>query len=269
VSDTIHYGVKEKNQATNELDVLAEEIRMIGYTTLDAGYTEQELDTFSSKFELAKESYSGFLQSRNIDAKAINENDVIRVLPLHDELFWKIAFNDRLNELLERLLGSYFILNQINGLINRKNNSQYHQSKYHRDLPYQHFTSSRPLAINALFAVDDFTIDNGATRVIPASHHREQFPPEQMVGKVEEQVTVKRGTYIILDCMLYHAGSTNRSQTDRRAINNVFTMPMFRQQIHLPSLIGTPEKFSDTQKRILGFDLKEYDSLATWLESRS
>ena len=39
----------------------------------------------------------------------------------------------------------------------------HHQSAFHRDLPYQHFTSSRPIAINALFCADEFTNENGAT----------------------------------------------------------------------------------------------------------
>ena len=39
---------------------------------------------------------------------------------------------------------------------------------------------------------------------------------------------------LVLDCMAYHCGGTNRTALDRRAVNHVYTIAMFRQQIDLP-----------------------------------
>lgn len=39
-----------------------------------------------------------------------------------------------------------------------------------RPVLYQHYVSSSPLAVKALFCVDDFTHENGSTFVLPASH---------------------------------------------------------------------------------------------------
>lgn len=263
------YGVHEQQPGDSALDIMEEQIRLLGYTSLDAGYTDEQMDAFSALFNAAEQAYAQHAEQNGHDLKALNENDTIRLLPAQQSEFWKIVFNAQLHKLLERLLGGYYILNQANGLINRGNNSEYHQSKYHRDLPYQHFTSSRPLAINALFALDDFTLENGATRVIPASHKREAFPPDALVREVETQVTVKRGTFVVLDCMTYHAGSTNTTATDRRAINHVFTIPMLRQQVHVPSALGNDVSFDDNQKKILGYGLEEFRSVDAWFETRS
>lgn len=263
-----HYGVHEQGLGDTLLDVMEEQIRLLGYTTLDAGYSDQEMNEFSALFDTAAARYAQDAEARGHDLKALSENDTIRLLPAEQPEFWKIVFNPILHQLLNRLLGSYYILNQANGLINRGNNSEYHQSKYHRDLPYQHFTSSRPLAINALFAVDDFTLENGATRVIPASHKREGFPPDALVKQVEQQVSVKRGTFVVLDCMVYHAGSTNKTECDRRAINHVYTIPLLRQQMHLPSVLGDGAGFDDQQKKILGYGLEEFRSVEDWLNAR-
>ncbi|WP_436399650.1 phytanoyl-CoA dioxygenase family protein [Roseobacter sp. S98] len=262
------YGVQQESPGATRLDIMEEEIRLLGYTTLDAGFTVEELDRYSDLFDQTADKYAAQALNQGYDIQKINEGDTIRVLPAHEKAFWDIVFNASLHSLLERLLGNYYILNQVNGLINRRNSSAYHQSKYHRDLPYQHFTSSRPLAINALFAIDDFTLENGATRVVPASQHREAFPPAALVKTNEKQIEVPRGTFIVLDCMLYHAGSTNRSTRDRRAINHVFTIPMMRQQFHLPSILGDNTDFSDNQKRLLGFGLEEFQSVETWFQSR-
>jgi ectoine hydroxylase-related dioxygenase (phytanoyl-CoA dioxygenase family) len=88
------------------------------------------------------------------------------------------------------------------------------------------------------------------------------------VHDVEKQVTVKRGTFIVLDCMVYHAGSTNTTQHDRRGINHVFTIPLLRQQLHLPSILGDGAEFDGTQKKILGYGLEEFRSVDAWLDTR-
>lgn len=262
------YGVKEEGSARDEIDICAEELRLLGFTTLHSGLDSQALDRLADAFEQAAARYQAEAVARNVDLKAIGEHDTLRVLPAMAPAFWDVVFNDRLHKLISNLLGDYYILNQVNGLINRAN-SAYTQSAYHRDLPYQHFVSSRPLAINALFALDDFTLTNGATRVIPASHKMEIFPSEETVKRNERQVEVPRGTFIVLDCMVYHAGSSNRSTGDRRAVNHVFTIPMLRQQVHLPSIVGEEGSFSEWQRKILGFGLNEFRSVDEWFSSRA
>ena len=262
------YGVKEEGNARDEIDICAEELKLLGFTTLDTGLDSAALDELSDAFERAVASYQARTSAKNLDLRAIGEHDTVRVLPSMAPEFWDVVFNAKLHTLLTRLLGDYYILNQVNGLINRAD-SPYTQSAYHRDLPYQHFVSSRPLAINALFALDDFTLANGATRVIPASHKMEIFPSEETVRRNERQIEVPRGTFIVLDCMVFHAGSTNKSTHDRRAVNHVFTIPMLRQQIHLPSIVGEDRNFSEWQRRTIGFGLNECRSVDEWFALRA
>lgn len=269
MNEIARYGVKEASAARDDLDVRVEELRLLGYTTLDSGLSQQALDKLSATFNQAEASYKRNAAERDIDLAAIGERDTIRVLPAIAPEFWDVAFNERLHRLLSQTLGDYYILNQVNGLVNRANASRYSQAAYHRDLPYQHFVCSRPIAINALFAMDDFTVENGATRVIPASHTREVFPSDDTIRRIEKQVVVPRGTFIVLDCMAYHAGSTNSSSADRRAVNHVFTIPMLRQQLHLPSVVGAAAALTDWQKKVLGFGLDEYRSIDEWFASRS
>ena len=263
------YGVKETAVARDEIDVLIEDLRLTGHTTLDAGLTGDQLDALSSDFDAAEVKYAEQAASAGYDLSTIGERDTIRVLPKYAPAFMAIAFNERLAQLLSRMLGGYYILNHVNGLINRANGSKYGQASFHRDLPYQHFVSSRPLAINALFALDDFTAENGATRVIPASHHREDFPSDETVRRRQVQIAVPRGTFIILDSMLYHAGSTNHTDRNRRGVNHVFTIPMLRQQLHLPSILSDFPGLSADQKKILGFGLDEYRSVDAWFGARA
>ena len=93
--------------------------------------------------------------------QSLNEHNGIRAPFLIDKtgIFVKLVTNDKLLQLVSKLIKGSFYLNQQNGIINPAGNT-YNQGMWHRDLPYQHFTSSSPLGINALYCVDDFTIEN-------------------------------------------------------------------------------------------------------------
>jgi ectoine hydroxylase-related dioxygenase (phytanoyl-CoA dioxygenase family) len=151
-------------------------------------------------------------------------------------------------------MGAGFILNQQNGIVNPAGAKTYSQSSYHRDLPYQHFVSSRPLAINALFCLDPFTLENGATFVIPASHKQEAFPSDPVIAAQAKQIEAPAGSFLVLDCMTYHCGGINRSAQDRRGVNHVYTIAMMRQQIDLPAYLGDDFTADLRMRQLLGFN---------------
>ena len=165
--------------------------------------------------------------------------------------FLQLACNLRVLALCERLIGPGFILGQQNGIVNPAGAKQFSQSAFHRDLPYQHFVSSRPLALNALFCLDAFTVDNGATMVIPASHKQEAFPSERVLAAHTKQIAAPAGSFLVLDCMTYHCGGSNRTAQDRRAVNHVYSIALMRQQIDLPAPISAPTSRPTTAARQL------------------
>lgn len=262
VSDAVsRYGVLQQNQASSETDIALEELSLLGFAKLDSGFTPEFVEELSRRFEDARIRYPGMAGPFDV------EPDVIRVLPILDDVFFTVLFNDRLHELLGKVLGDYYIVNQVNGLINPAGSSDYSQSPWHRDLPFRHLTMSRPIAVNALFALDDFTIENGCTSVLPGSHKVENFSSDDVVLRNALPVTAKAGTFILLDCMTYHRGGINRSGGDRRAINHVFTIPAWRQQLHLPSIFGPDVDLSPEQKKILGYGLEEFRSHEDWFRN--
>src|SRR3546814_6390326 len=94
-------------------------------------------------------------------------------------------------------------------IVNPAEHQSYGQGLFHRDLPHQHFVSSRPLAINALFCIDAFLEANGATLVVPASHKEERFPTDGIVSATQTPVEAPRGSFLVLDAMVYHSGGVN------------------------------------------------------------
>jgi ectoine hydroxylase-related dioxygenase (phytanoyl-CoA dioxygenase family) len=262
------YGVKERTQESDDvIGPAVESLRLLGHAVVDGGYAPAELKALSEAFNRAHRMQ---LAKHGADAlAAIDEHNTIRAPLSLEPVFLKLCTNPVVLKLCEALLGDRFILNQQNGIINPPHGAKYNQGAYHRDLPYQHFVTSRPLALNALFCLDVFTVENGATKVISGSHKQEAFPSDGAVEALEAQVVAPAGSFIVLDGMVFHSGSVNRTAVARRAVNHVYTLPFIKQQIELPTLLGDKYRGDPVLRHLLDYDNEPTRSVATYYERRT
>ena len=98
----------------------------------------------------------------------------------------------------------------------------------HRDDNAFFFKHPRPPAvINTMWALDDFTEDNGATQLVAKSHlwdDQRQVDPASAVPAV-----MPRGSLLIWDGALYHGGGTNNSRQSRTGIILAYNLGWLRQ----------------------------------------
>ena len=66
---------------------------------------------------------------------------------------------------------------------------------------------------NSVWMLDDFTTENGATRMVPGSHRWGRMPPPGLVRAParEEIVTGKAGTVVVMNAHMWHGGTANRT----------------------------------------------------------
>lgn len=261
----LFYGVLQQDRFEAIEEEIAEQVRRLGYATLDSGYTPAKLQKISEAFECVRDRYVDMWGETRL--RGLNELHTIRALLTHgDETFIQLAMNPNLMAVLRKLICGKFILNQQNGVINPPAET-YNQGAWHRDLPYQHYVSSSPLAVNALFCVDDFTLDNGSTFVLPASHKAITFPSQKYLQRNAIQVEAKAGQFIIMDCMVFHSGGSNKTALERRAINHAYMIPYFKQQIDLTKSISV-DGLTNEEREILGFNYQMPASVGDYLISR-
>ncbi|MDX2477978.1 MAG: phytanoyl-CoA dioxygenase family protein, partial [Gammaproteobacteria bacterium] len=259
------YGILQQNMSDSVIAEAEEQVRDLGYAILESGCSAVEIQNISEEFNRTRERYIETYGEKRLTN--LNEIHTIRSPLIHGgPEFLQLALNDNLLSILRKLIPGKFIINQQNGVINPPQKT-YNQGAWHRDLPYQHFVSTKPLAVNALFCVDDFTFDNGATYVLPASHKSEAFPSVNYVRRNAYQVEAKAGSFILLDCMLFHSGGFNKTQVERRAVNHVYNIPYFRQQINISKNMNG-NILSEEAKDILGFNTIEAASISDYLTSR-
>jgi hypothetical protein len=259
------YGVLLQETSDSVFDTVAEQVRNLGYAVLESGYSDSRLAKLSVEFDKTRARYIELYGEFRL--KELDEFHTIRAPLVHgDDAFIELALNENLISVLSKMILGKYILNQQNGVINPPQEA-FNQGRWHRDLPYQHFVSTRPLAINALFCVDDFTVRNGATFVLPGSHKSEKFPSPGYVKRNAIQVEARAGSFILLDCMLFHAGGYNGTQLARRAVNHVYTIPYLKQQINLPMNLKSTD-LSAEAREVFGFDYQESASIMDYFSRR-
>jgi ectoine hydroxylase-related dioxygenase (phytanoyl-CoA dioxygenase family) len=256
------YGVKETTSVASELDRNLEEIAVNGFTIVEDVLDASQLGEAARRIDAVYEAQAAEVGGAD-NLRRINDEMIARCMLAYDEFFLGLATNAKIVAVLERLLGDYFTLLQQNAITNEPGRYNY-QTSWHRDLIYQHFVPSRPIAVSALVCIDDFSETTGGTCVLPGSHKVERFPSKDFVQKHERVAAAKAGSAIVFDSMLFHRGGVNRSRGPRRGLNHLYGLPFIKQQINLPRMLGG--KYSDDKflSRFLGYESEPASDVREW-----
>jgi ectoine hydroxylase-related dioxygenase (phytanoyl-CoA dioxygenase family) len=115
------------------------------------------------------------------------------------------------------------------------------------------FPSDYEVQCNTIWAMTDFTAENGATRVMPGSHRFEDRL--QFQESDTEPAEMPRGSILFYTGKLYHGGGANRSAATRMGINLTYAVSWLRQEenqyLSVPRevALGLPEPLL----RLLGY----------------
>lgn len=114
---------------------------------------------------------------------------------------------------------------------------------------------------NSIWLLDDFTAENGPTRVVPGSHQRGTLPKDEMRDPAaphpnEVTLLAPAGTVVIFNSHLWHGGTLNRTAARRRALHAYFCHRTERQQLDQQRFARaqTRARLSAAARYVLGID---------------
>ncbi|WOJ97850.1 phytanoyl-CoA dioxygenase family protein [Congregibacter brevis] len=155
---------------------------------------------------------------------------------------------------LDRLLKPNYLLSQAQ-VINIMSDSP--AQPLHTDDGFYPWPSPKPvLSVATVFAIDDFTEDNGATVAIPGSHlWGEGRYPEDSDTRVK--AVMSAGSCILFLGNLWHGGGENYSGESRMAFTGQYCEPYLRTQENyfLSVSKGTAAAVSEDMRRLLGYSI--------------
>lgn len=259
------YGVIAAREEGDELDTKVEELTRLGYTRVDSGLGAERIEELRTTLAGVYTRQAEALETSSLEGS--NDADVARALLAYDPVFLDLATAPALIDFCRRVFGESFVLLQQNGVINRPSREHF-QLRWHRDLPFQHWVASKPIAIAALFCLDDFNATTGGTCALPASHKHEEFPSDAFVRRHEQVMAAPAGTFIVMDAMMFHRAGRNSSDEARRGINHLIGLPFLSQQIDLPRMLGGAHADDPFLARYLGYQWGPAESVESWRSQR-
>ena len=164
----------------------------------------------------------------------------------------RITDHPRVLALLDRLLMPNYLLSmlQVINILPGEAAQMLHSDDSFYPLP----RPRRALGCATIWAIDDFTADNGATDIIAGSH---LWGPERPDPTDREPVVMSAGSCVFFLGTLWHGGGANRSAQPRLAVTAQYCEPWLRPQEAFTLSINrdTVREVSEDIRRMLGYSI--------------
>lgn len=113
---------------------------------------------------------------------------------------------------------------------------------------------------NSIWLLDDFTELNGPTRIVPGTHLSKQLPDEVLYDPFAEhpdeiKITAPAGSVFIFNSHVWHGGTQNLTDRDRRSVHSYFCALDQPQQIDQQKYITEETKLRIGEKAMRVLDV--------------
>jgi len=191
-----------------------------GYLSLGIILSPGEISKFNHRLqEIATE------EGEQAGKEVHQESGTLRLSNLVDKdpMFTRCLTQPRVLAAIRLVLGTEFKLSSLNSRAALPGQGlQGLHTDWHEAVPNGNFQ-----VCNSIWLLDDFTLKNGATRIIPGTQKHKKRPWDIMDDPTAghpDQVIVeaKAGTVVVFNSHAWHGGMLNRSTAPRRAMHCYF-----------------------------------------------
>lgn len=211
------------------LDQLADELEENGYAVVPDVLNSDEIEAvraaLTPHFGLGmhgRNPFEGFDTQR------------VYCLVAKSRAFDRLILDALMLDVSERVLGPNFLLTATLAIKLEPGESA---QDFHYDDTFYRLPRPRPTcSLSTLWAIDDFTVENGATLVYPGSHRWGDDRPRKLPEVVT--ATMSAGSVLVYYGTLVHAGGENASNGNRLGISIQYAAAWARQQENFMMALG-------------------------------
>jgi ectoine hydroxylase-related dioxygenase (phytanoyl-CoA dioxygenase family) len=225
-------GVTESTLSAQERRSIEDDGFVVLHDVIDADWLQNLRKTYEA---LMNEKYGPWHPDMNGGKETDFWNHEAGTRRLADlvsegDVFDRIYTHPRLLATVACVLGGDFMLHSLNARDALP--GQGHQALHVDGQPLK--PGERPGVVNSAWLLDDFTVENGATRVVPGTHKLTGAVSAHVADPLavhlqQRIVTAPAGSVIVFNSYLWHSGTQNRTRTARRVIHAAFSKPSLQQ----------------------------------------
>ena len=183
----------------------------------------------------------------------------------HDRVFERVPVHAALLPIVEGVIGEGCLISSLSSIA--IDPGEVAQPIHADDQLIPLDKPHRPIICNSMWALTDFTQENGATRLVPGTHLREN---PDFGGKYETiAAEMPRGSLLVWDGALWHGGGANQTNLRRTGIAMNYCAGFIRQQEN--QQLGIPRelaaRFEPRLQELCGFGV--YRGLIGHIEKHS
>lgn len=241
------------------------DLKTKGYTILKGWVSNEWLDKIDN---ILPKLFKEHKTIRNNNNNSIESDGVAMNVLASDDIFitfiQEMINRGLINDIEKNYFNDTCILNSFSALSNIKSESDLFYKKVHRDI--RGYSGNIPLLLNMLVMVDDFTVDNGGTLLLPYSHLIKEKPTKEFWEKNCVNMVGNAGDIIIWNSNIFHASGINKTSQIRRGLPITFSLPYYKQLLDYPRAIGykRQNEFSEKMQQILGYNSRVPSSINEW-----
>ena len=227
-----------------------------GYLLFEGVISNEEIILLKKKLNNTYDKLK--INNKNIYSGELGVNEKL-ILNLHnkDKSFIKLLTNETILPMIEYGIqkGSYknkekYIVSQFTG---RDPNVNVPEQQLHVDSRFP--GAPFPLSIIALWMLDDFNKNTGATRLVPGSHLFPEYPKDGHKYKEEIQINAKAGSVLIYNAGLWHGGGKKLKDLSRWGIIITYSRWFLKQAFDMTKNTSDEiyQTLTEKEKELFGF----------------
>ncbi|HVT21462.1 MAG TPA: phytanoyl-CoA dioxygenase family protein [Mycobacteriales bacterium] len=227
-----------------------EAVRRDGFTIIEEAFDVEFADTLLADLDRLEHEL-GVVPSGN-DFEGARTLRIYNLL-VHGELYQRIPVHESVLPVVEGVLDAGCLISSLSSIVICPEEKA--QPIHSDDILIPLEKPHEPLVCNTMWAITDFTDANGATRLVPGSHLKENPRYGGDYETVPAEMT--KGSVLVWDGALWHGGGANRTDERRYGIAMNYCAGFIRQQEN--QQLGVPpelvRRFPTRLQQLIGYDV--------------
>jgi len=233
------------------IEAMAERVRTEGWAVVENAIALDLVDELNEDL-LRLERELGIAPADNA-FEGLRTTRIYNLL-VHGTLYQRVPVHPNVLPIVERILDPGLLISSLSSIaIGPDEDPQMiHADDQVIDLPKPH----PPIICNTMWAITDFTEENGATRLCPGTH-RLDHSPDLLQHYESIAAEMAKGSVLVWVGSLWHGGGANR--TDRRRVGIAmnycagFIRQQENQQLGIPR--ETAKRFPRRLQELIGYSI--------------